>query len=311
MATFDDPRWDDARDASQARPTMGRGGADADPREAAERDSRDVFSRSLDLPRGPSREPVEWDGETYRLRGSDVRTLATVGAFRIVPVDDLREDDGRAASLHRGDVGHLRSYGLLEHVASVDRESGRAFLTLTERGRDLLEAHRTRGDDRPQGFHAGVGRSREMLHDAQVYRAYLQAAERLERDGASIERIVLEQDLKREYQQFLHERNRGDADTDGRPDRSADEVRTWAEDHHLAYVDGHVQFPDVQVEVLWPDDVREVENVEVMTPHYRGAHVGSKVSAGFKTFRFTGGRVGGRTGRGSRFDPGLAEELLR
>lgn len=311
MAMFDDPRWDDARESAKERPTMGRGGADADPREPAERNPRDVFSRSLDLPRGPSREPVEWDGDVYRLRGSDVRTLATVGAFRIVPVDDLRDDHGRSASLHRGDVGHLRSLGLLEHVASVDRESGRAFLTLTERGRDLLEAHRTRDDDRPQAFHAGVGRSREMLHDAQVYRAYQQAAERLERDGAHIERIVLEQDLKREYQQFLHERNRGDADTDGRPDRTADEVRTWAEEHHLAYVDGHVQFPDVQIEVLWPDDRREVENVEVMTPHYRGAHVSGKVSAGFKTFRFTGGRVGGRTGRGSKFDPGLAEELLR
>lgn len=311
MASFDDPRWDDARDASKERPTMGRGGSDADPRERADRDSRDAFSRSLDLPRGPSREPVEWDGEVYRLRGSDVRTLATVGAFRIVPVDDLRDDEGRAASLHRGDVGHLRNLGLLEHVASVDRESGRAFLTLTERGRDLLDAHRTRDDDYPQRFHAGVGRNREMLHDAQVYRAYQQAAERLEQDGAHIERIVLEQDLKREYQQFLHERNRGDSETDGRPDRTPDEVRTWADEHHLAYVDGHVQFPDVQVEVRWPDDVREVQNIEVLTPHYRGAHVTSKVSAGFKTYRFAGGRVGGRTGRGSRFDPGLAEELLR
>lgn len=290
---------------------MGRGGADVDPREPAQRDPQDVFSRSLDLPRGQWREPVEWDGEIYRLRGSDVRTLATVGAFRIVPVDDLRDDDGRAASLHRGDVAHLRSHGLLEHVASVDRESGGAFVTLTERGRELLEAHRTRDDGRPQGFHAGVGRSREMLHDAQVYRAYLQAAERLEGNGAYIERIVLEHDLKREYQQFLHDRNRGDAETDGRPDRSVDEVRTWAEDHHLAYVDGHVQFPDVQIEVLWPDDVREVENVEVLTPHYRGAHVSGKISAGFRTFRFTGGRVGGRTGRGSRFDPALAEDLLR
>ncbi len=259
---------------------MGRGGSDGDPREPSERDTRDAFTRSLDLPRGQWREPIEWEGEIYRLRGSDVRTLATVGAFRIVPVDDLRDDEGRTASLHRGDVGHLRSLGLLEHVASVDRESGRAFLTLTERGRDLLDAHRTRDDDRGQRFHAGIGRSREMLHDAQIYRAYQQAAERLERDGATIEGIVLEQDLKREYQQ-------------------------------LAYVDGHVQFPDVQVEVLWPDDRREVENVEVLTPHYRGAHVTSKVSAGFKTFRFTGGRVGGRTGRGSRFDPGLAEELLR
>jgi hypothetical protein len=35
------------------------------------------------------------------------------------------------------------------------------------------------------------------------------------------------------------------------------------------------------------------------------------VQAGFTRFRATGARVGGRTGKGSRFDPGLAEELLR
>ena len=77
------------------------------------------------------------------------------------------------------------------------------------------------------------------------------------------------------------------------------------------YVDGRVQFPDFQIECLWPDDRREIENVEVLTPHYRGAHVAGKVSAGFTIFRVIGARVGGRTGRGSRFDPGLAEELLR
>ena len=54
-----------------------------------------------------------------------------------------------------------------------------------------------------------------------------------------------------------------------------------------------------------------VENIEVLTPHYRGAHVSGKASAGFKTFRVLGARVGGRTGRGGKFDPGLAEELLR
>ena len=55
---------------------------------------------------------------------------------------------------------------------------------------------------------------------------------------------------------------------------------------------GRVQFPDLQIEFLWPDDRRDVENVEVLTPHYRGAHTSGKVSAGFKAYRFSGGRVG-------------------
>jgi hypothetical protein len=149
------------------------------------------------------------------------------------------------------------------------------------------------------------------VHDAQVYRAYLRAAERLDREQARIQRIVLEHNLKREYQRFLQEPNRGRRDSDGRPGRDGDEIRRWAEEHDLRCVDGRVQFPDLQIEFLWPDDRRDVENVEVLTPHYRGAHTSGKVSAGFRTFRFSGGRVGGRTGKGSRFDVGLAEELLR
>ena len=36
------------------------------------------------------------------------------------------------------------------------------------------------------------------MHDAQVYRAYLNDAERLREDGAVIRRVVLDHELKRE-----------------------------------------------------------------------------------------------------------------
>src|SRR6478672_10697738 len=55
---------------------------DRDTRERDSTDPRDVFLRDLDLPRGPERERV-FDGDReYTLRGSESRTLATVGAFR-------------------------------------------------------------------------------------------------------------------------------------------------------------------------------------------------------------------------------------
>ena len=92
---------------------------------------------------------------------------------------------------------------------------------------------------------------------------------------------------------------------------AADEVRQWAEERELAYVNGRVQFPDLQIEHEWPDGRREIENVEVLTPHYRGQHVSGKASAGFTMVRALGVRAGGRTGRGHKFDPDLAEELLR
>ena len=47
--------------------------------------------------------------------------------------------------------------------------------------------------------------------------------------------------MKRNYQRFLHERNRGRKDCDGRPDREADEIVHWANEHNLPYEeDGHV-----------------------------------------------------------------------
>src|ERR1700741_5360418 len=61
---------------------------DRDVRERDRTDPRDGFLRELDLPRGPDRERV-FDGDReYTLRGSESRTLATVGAFRVVPAQD-------------------------------------------------------------------------------------------------------------------------------------------------------------------------------------------------------------------------------
>ena len=51
-----------------------------------ERDPRDVFTRELDLPQGREREIVRDRDREYTLRGSESRTLATVGAFRVVSV---------------------------------------------------------------------------------------------------------------------------------------------------------------------------------------------------------------------------------
>ena len=73
------------------------------------------------MPRGLEREVV-WDREhTYELNGDDSRSLATVGAFRVVPDSDLREDllDPRSDSLD-----HLRHEGLVATVRSTSVTAG-------------------------------------------------------------------------------------------------------------------------------------------------------------------------------------------
>jgi len=328
---FDDPRWGDDprqreerdRDHDDDGRSFGRGPSSRDgqsdhsspsrdderwpdPRER-DVDPRDAFMQKLDLPRGPEREIVYDTREReYSLRGSETRTLSTVGAFRVVPARDLRDHSGREADPRDGDLRHLREQGLVNTVR-LDGQRDVAVV-LTDRGRDLLEAHRDRGYEPRQTFYSGLKREREMEHDAQVYRAYLSAAERLAERDARVERVVLDYELKREYQQWLHERDR---DGDGRPDRDPREIQDWALEHDLPYFDGHVHFPDVRLEYE-VDGRHDHEDVEVVTIHYRGAHGAAVGRSGFSSYRGSSARIGGRSGShgGRSPDPHLAEELL-
>lgn len=118
-----------------------------------------MFTRHLNLPRGLERQLVRDRDREYTLRGSESRTLATVGAFRVVSSRDLRDHNGRPTDPRSGD----------------------------------------------------------LRHDVQVYRAYERHAERLAERGARIERVVLDYELKREYQKWLHERDHDRDDYDGHP----------------------------------------------------------------------------------------------
>jgi hypothetical protein len=68
-----------------------------------------------------------------------------------------------------------------------------------------------------------------------------------------------------------------------------------------------VQFPDVRIEYDVDGRDRALD-VEVMTPHYRGAHAAAKSSSGFALYFSS--RSGGN-GRGGGRTPSVIEELLR
>ena len=139
----DDARWPDR---------------DRDPRDR-DSDPRDVFTRGLNLPRGREREIVrDTRDREYSLRRSESRSLATVGAFRVVPARDLRDRDDRPGDPRNVDLRHLREQGLIETVRIPGyREQA---VVLTDRGRDLLEANRDRDRDRGQTFYSGLKRER-------------------------------------------------------------------------------------------------------------------------------------------------------
>ena len=302
-----DPRDFDSRDRDNDQPDPSRGGrAGDDTREhdAQPHDPRDVPLKRLDLPRGPDRELVRVQERVYELNGRQSRALATVGAFRVVRSADIRDsDDARDRDLH-----HIRDQGLVKSVPLGGKD--RDVVVLTREGRQLLEAHRRDDASNPrQEFYEGLRKPREVNHDAAVYRAYRRAAERLQDEGARLDRIVLDYELKREYQQFLQEENRDRPDSDGRPRRDEEEVEGWARDHGLPYFDDQVHFPDVRIKYEDRDGRSRHEDIEVITPHYRGAHAAASARAGFTCYCTIGGRAGGRSG-GRPWDPRLAEEFI-
>lgn len=328
----DDPRGDDRRDdvrreESGRELNQGSRGVSSEPLDRESRDPREVFTRDLDLPRGPDRERVWFREHSVLLRGSESRALATTGTFRVVYADGLRDSRGHSFDPRTGELRHLREQKL---VRTIPIRDGRALVVLTERGRDVLE--RNRHEDE-QHFYSGLQRPRELLHDAKVCQAYDREAERLREDGAVIHRVMLDTELKREYQLFLQEHNRGKSDSDGRPDRSPDEIARWAMDHDLPEKDGHVQFPDARIVYEDRDGRDHTREIEVETLNYRRALASAKASSGFSRPSAAGMRVvgsrgagGGGSRRGSGglaftastgrkggrgLDPRLAEELLR
>jgi len=301
---------DDARWGSDPRER------DDDARDRDPVDPRDAFTEHLNLPRGLERELVRDRDREYTLRGSEFRTLSIVGSFRVVPSRDLRDHDGRPLDPRKGDLRHLREQGLARTIPIDGRRD--VAVVLTDRGRNLLESHRRDRDGRSAGrgpglhasrqqFYAELKKPREVEHDMQIYRAYEREAARLQERGARVERVVLDYELKREYQQFLQERNRGRADSDGRPDRDTSEIQAWAYEHGLPCDDGHVHFPDARIEYVDVDGRLDHVDVEVVTLHYRGAHRSAASRSGFSTFRGSSARTGGA----APFDPDYADEVLR
>lgn len=292
---------DDSLDAdARDRDSDWREERDREPRERADKrggiDPRDVFMRDLDLSRGLDRELVHYRDRDYTLNESETRTLSIVGTFRVVSERDLR--DPREGTF---DLRHLEDQGLIQRVLLNEQERA---VALTQRGRGVLERHRDSRSDHRQAFYAGTDRPRERTHDAQLYRAYLKAAERLQARYARILRVELDRELKREYQRFLQERNRGDRASNGRPDRSIEEIQEWAREHDLPYFDEQIHFPDVRIEYRDADGDIRWEDLEVTTEHYHGGHASAAARSGFSI------HTSGRTGQDGPFDPRVAEDFI-
>ncbi len=265
----------------------------------------DLPTERLTLPVTDRREAVEFRDRVYELRGSETRILATVGAFRVVPAVDLV--DGRSTpDAFKEDLRRLADQGLIERrTLPINREPTRVVV-LTKAGKALLDARREPTAGRQQQHHAGLVKPRELAHDAQIYRLYQAEAVRLEDAGGHIARVVLDYEIKHDYQTFL---NRPDRPED--TDRDED-IAAFATANRLPVIDGHLELPDLRIEYETAEGRLEVRDLELVTEHYSRGQLSGKARAGFGLYRAAGaGRVRGgqaRTG-GTPFDPHHLERL--
>jgi hypothetical protein len=265
----------------------------------------DLPMNGLTLPRGEEREAVELRDREYALSGAETRALATVGAFRVVVSEDFTLRTQSRDTSH-STWRHLSEQGLLTRETLTGRGGSRHVMALTREGKALLDVHREpRKDGRRQEYYAGVVKPRELSHDAQLYRVYRAEATRIEREGGRVTRVVLDYELKRDYQKFLNRKDRPETG-DVRDDRQA-----FAQANDLSIIRGHLELPDLRIE--YEDEYGRLEHrdVELVTEHYSRGQLAGKAKAGFVRYRSSssGGRGSDSRRGGTPHDPRHLERL--
>jgi hypothetical protein len=207
----------------------------------------------------------------YRVRASELPTLADLGKFRVVGVEDLlafayvgnREEmqDDLRNLLRQG----LVRKGTFEGPEGIPRE----LLTLSKAGYRLLRANRLVAKD--QVIYHGFVKPREANHDADLYVLYQKEVARIQEKGGRPVRVVLDFELKKrinhDFAKFGTEARK--------------EIATR---HGLRVVRGKIPVPDMRIEYERPDGEMERVDLELVTEHYRGRSLADKVRAGFSLY---------------------------
>jgi len=263
-------------------------------------------TRTIEL--APQDEPREREVETrprrtregiavhiggLKLREEERALLSAVGRFRVIAVKDI------ARTIYKGetralanDLRYLRDHGLITHASLAARGEGRwrtperlEVVTLTERG--VAAARRVCDVAPQQALYDGLVKPREVEHDAQIYRAYIKEAQRIEARGGSNLRVRLDFELKSQAQRAIHAARKVN------PSRDIDEVKAQvAASLNLPVVDHLIQIPDARIEYdLDQGSLSGHSDIEVVTAAYHAGHLHAKVQAGFVLYASSGDRA--------------------
>lgn len=247
--------------------------------------------------RRPQRNKIPAQTIGMQLRPEERKVMLEVGRFRVVRTRDLADTiyDGKQRKLNE-DLNYLRSKGLVEtrHI-NLRRDGTRRQIdrvevaTLTRDGRAWL----MKSGEVPEGqtVYYGFVKPREMEHDSLIYRAYRDAAQRIERDGGKNLRVKLDFEIKADVQKDIYRARKAD------PKRDMGEIKQEvAAKHSLPFVDGGIQIPDARIEFDRKHDETQsqepdqgsrtggYEDIEVLTAAYRRGHLRAKARAGFRNY---------------------------
>jgi hypothetical protein len=238
-----------------------------------------VATQNHDRNAAPPMEPRaihEIRGRTYHLRNSETATMVELGKFRTIAQEDLAEFRyGGDKVRMRPDIENLMRQGLVEMKSIPHEEMGsRKLLTLTKNGHGFLTETQSVG--KGQVLYHGFTKPREANHDADLYRLYQKAAEKIEAQGGRNLRIVLDYELKKRLYRDLAKLGPGRA--------SSEQKYLVAERHGLQVVRGKIPVPDIRIEYEARDGERARVDLELATSHYRGRNLAEKVRAGFSIY---------------------------
>ena len=232
--------------------------------------------REETIPPVDPRKAYEFRGRTYTVRSSELGTLTELGKFRAIASEDLEEfrHHGEKDRM-RPDVAHLIRQGLVTEKSIPHSDTApRRLLTLTKKGHQFLRSTGTL--PRSQATHYGFTKPREGHHDADLYRLYHKAAEKIERQGGKNPRVVLDYELKK---RVFH-----DLAKLGPEKHSVESKREIAEKHGLQLVRGKIPLPDLRIEYEDREGDMARVDLELATEHYRASNLAEKVRAGFSLY---------------------------
>ena len=208
------------------------------------------------------------------------RGLADIGVYGAVSYRDLAEArfGGHPYTTRRAVNAWIRDGLVTETTATGPNGNPFKVLTLTRSG--VAEARKRaaeRGMDPSQEIRFARTRPAQAAHDTAVYRACMKEKQRLIDRGAAVRRIRLDTELK----SAVARGSEAARLKDGKRAADAERHRTAGELGLPVDDEGHVLYPDAQIEYTDSEGRAGRVNIEVASGNYREGAIKAKAAAGF------------------------------